>query len=42
MLTYAGVGVAMANASDNAKKAANVITKSNDQQGVAYAVETWA
>lgn len=42
MLTYAGIGVAMANASENAKKAADVITKSNDEQGVAYAVETRA
>lgn len=42
MLAYAGIGVAMANASENAKKAANVITKSNDEQGVAYAVENWA
>ncbi|WP_314067893.1 sugar-phosphatase [uncultured Vagococcus sp.] len=42
MLTFAGIGVAMANASENAKKAADVITKSNDEQGVAHAIETWA
>lgn len=39
MLRYVGYGVAMANASDNCKAAAGYITKSNDEDGVAYALE---
>ncbi len=42
MLEYAGIGVAMDNAIDAAKAAANHITKSNLEDGVAYAIETWA
>lgn len=39
MLEYAGVAVAMANASEQVKKAATFITKSNDEDGVAYAIQ---
>lgn len=39
MLRYVGYGVAMANASENCKAAADYITKSNDEDGVAYALE---
>lgn len=39
MVEYAGVGVAMDNATDQVKKAADFITKSNDEHGVAYAIE---
>ena len=36
---YAGMGVAMANAFDEVKKAANYITDSNEDDGVAKAIE---
>ena len=39
MLEYAGLSIAMANASDSAKAAADFISRSNDEDGVAYAVE---
>ena len=39
MLTYAAVGVAMANAHTSAKVAADRLTSSNDLDGVAVAVE---
>lgn len=39
MLEYAGLGVAVANAGDAAKAAAQFVSKSNDEDGVAYAVE---
>jgi len=39
MIMYAGMGVAMSNAQDVVKKAADFITKSNDEDGVAYAIE---
>lgn len=39
MVEYAGIGVAMENATDQVKKAADKITKSNDDHGVAYAIE---
>ena len=38
MVEAAGVGVAMANAVDEVKRAANVVTASNDEDGVAKAV----
>ena len=38
MLTYAGVGVAMANGSEICRKAADFVTKSNAADGVAYAI----
>lgn len=39
MIEYAGTGVAMENATENVKKAANVHTASNDKDGVAEVVE---
>ncbi|MCV3296905.1 MAG: sugar-phosphatase [Oenococcus sp.] len=39
MIEAAGVGVAMANAIDEAKEKAQFITKSNDEDGVAFAIE---
>lgn len=36
MIEYAGLGVAMANAVDEVKQRANVITLSNDEDGIAY------
>lgn len=39
MLEYAGMGVAMANAQEPVKEVADFITKSNDEDGVAYAIE---
>ena len=39
MLRYAGLGIAMANANKDVKAAADYITHSNDEDGVAYAVK---
>lgn len=39
MIEYAGLGVAMANAQEVVKQAANYITQSNEEDGVAHAVE---
>ncbi|SFD02664.1 sugar-phosphatase [Clostridium uliginosum] len=39
MVEYAGLGVAMGNAFPEVKEIANFITKSNDEDGVAYAIE---
>ena len=39
MIKYAGLGVAMANAQDKVKEAADFITLSNDEDGVAYVIE---
>ncbi|MBQ1192659.1 MAG: HAD family phosphatase [Lachnospiraceae bacterium] len=39
MIDYAGMGVAMENACDEAKSVANFITKSNDENGVAAAID---
>ena len=41
MLVQAGIGVAMENASALVKAAADVVTLTNDQDGVAYAIEKW-
>ncbi len=38
MIEYAGMGVAMANAFDEVKQAANFITLSNEEDGVAFAI----
>lgn len=38
MIEYAGLGVAMDNAVDGVKERANMITKSNDEDGIAYAL----
>ena len=39
MLAYAGLGIAMGNAHDEIKKAADFVTLSNEDDGVAFAVE---
>lgn len=39
MIQMAGLGVAMGNASEEIKKAADFITKTNEEDGVAYAIE---
>ena len=36
MIEYAGLGVAMENAVEGVKERANVITKSTDEDGIAY------
>lgn len=41
MLEAAGIGVAMGNAVPAAKEIADKITKSNDEHGVAFALEEW-
>ncbi len=41
MIDYAGIGVAMANAIDEVKEAADVTTASNDEDGVALIVEQY-
>ncbi|MEI2401470.1 Cof-type HAD-IIB family hydrolase [Niallia taxi] len=42
MIKEAGIGVAMGNAQDIVKETADVTTKTNDENGVAYAIRTWA
>ena len=42
MIRKAGLGVAMANGSENAKAAAGFITLSNDEDGIAYALEKFS
>lgn len=39
MIEYAGLGVAMGNAKDEIKKLANFVTKSNEEDGVAYVID---
>lgn len=41
MIEYAGLGVAMSNAVDAVKEKADVVTLSNEEDGVAYAVEKY-
>lgn len=41
MITYAGTGVAMGNAVESVKQVADKMTLTNDQDGVAYALEQW-
>lgn len=38
MVDFAGLGVAMENATDELKQVANFVTKSNDEDGVAYVI----
>ena len=38
MIQAAGIGVAMGNASDEVKKAADFVTLPNEESGVAYAI----
>ena len=42
MIQYAGIGVAVENASDEVKQHADFITRSNQDDGVAYAIEKFA
>lgn len=39
MIAYAGMGIAMGNAQSEVKAAADFVTKSNDEDGIAYAIE---
>ena len=39
MIEYAGLGVAMGNAKDEIKQLANFVTKSNEEDGVAYVID---
>ncbi len=41
MLEYAGLGVAMANAQESVKEVADVVTLSNDEEGVARVIEEY-
>jgi len=41
MIEVAGFGVAMENASKELKDIADAVTLSNDEDGVAYAIEKW-
>ena len=41
MLQWAGLGIALENGSELAKKAAKVVTKSNEEDGVAVAIQTY-
>ena len=41
MIQYAGLGVAMGNAVDEVKEAANLVTDTNDRDGVAKVVEKY-
>ena len=41
MIRYAGLGVAMANAQTEVKEAADVVTLSNDEDGVAEVIERY-
>ncbi|MBI3963283.1 MAG: HAD family phosphatase [Deinococcus sp.] len=42
MITIAGLGVAMGHASEEVRAAARFVTASNDQDGLALAIEHWA
>lgn len=42
MIAYAGLGVAMANATDCVKRASKLVTRSNDEDGVAWAIRKYA
>ncbi|UVI33714.1 Cof-type HAD-IIB family hydrolase [Paenibacillus spongiae] len=42
MLTFAGLGIAVANSPDGVKSAANALTLSNEENGVAHALHTYA
>ena len=39
MLQYAGLGVAMGNASVEVKEAADIVTKRNDEEGLRYILD---
>lgn len=40
MIDWAGIGIAMGNAPENVKAKAEFVTKSNEEEGVAWALET--
>lgn len=42
MIEFAGLGVAMANAADEVKLKADFVTKSNEEDGVAYVIENFS
>lgn len=42
MIKEAGIGVAMGNAQDIVKQTADVVTLTNNDNGVAYAIRKWA
>lgn len=42
MIEFAGLGVAMANAADEVKLKADFVTKSNEEDGVAYVIEKFS
>ena len=39
MIEYAGLGVAMGNATDDIKNIANYVTSTNDEDGVAHVID---
>ena len=39
MIEYAGLGVAMENAAPEVKEVADFVTRSNDEDGVAFVIE---
>ncbi|MBM4086634.1 MAG: Cof-type HAD-IIB family hydrolase, partial [Planctomycetes bacterium] len=41
MLKWAALGIAMGHAPDAVKRAADVVTASNDEEGVAKAIQTY-
>ena len=41
MLRHAGIGIAMGNARDEVKAAANYITDTVDEDGIAKAIQKW-
>ena len=41
MLSFAGLGIAMENAREDVKEVANVVTNSNNEDGVAKAIEKY-
>ena len=42
MMQQAGVSVAMGNADEEVKKVCRYVTRTNNEHGVAYAIQTWA
>ena len=42
MIKEAGIGVAMGNAQEIVKQTADVVTLTNNENGVAYAIRKWA
>lgn len=41
MLRHAGIGIAMGNARDEVKAAANYVTDTVDEDGIAKAIQKW-